>query len=197
MKLKTQSIFFSTLIVLALLIQASSGLWSLRFASNQDNKTRVVELFTSSYNTVVALERLAEEGVLSDPVAKSIAKEILISNEYNQTEYVFVADENLVFLAAPHDPQLHGTSFHEFRDSDGNSVGEILQEVTSGRAGEMVEYHWNQRREDGTVEDKLSIAEETPRWGWYVGTGIGFDEVNERFWGGGKIPVNSIHSYYF
>ncbi|MDK9759626.1 methyl-accepting chemotaxis protein, partial [Vibrio sp. D173a] len=47
---------------------------------------------------------------------------------------------------------------------------------------QIVEYTWTQKLPDGTIEEKLSIAEKTPHWGWVVGTGIGFNEVNSRFW---------------
>ncbi len=186
MKLKTQSILFSGLIVLAVFIQASTGLWSLKSSSDQDNKTRVMEIFNSSYNTILSLETLAQDGVMTDAEAKVVATRILRNNVYNDTEYVFVADEKLTFVAAPHDPHLHGTSFHDFKDSHGESIGTLLQEVTKGRINEVVEYTWTQRHEDGSVEHKLSVAEVSPRWGWYVGTGIGFDEVNARFWGGAQ-----------
>ncbi len=101
---------------------------------------------------------------------------------YHKSEYVYVADEKLNFVAAPLDPQIHGTSFHEFKDGKGNSVGEILQKAVDKANGQLARYKWTQKQADGSIEDKLSIAKLSPRWRWVVGTGIGFNEVNERFW---------------
>ncbi len=186
MKLKNQVIFFSVAVMLALLVQATSGLWSLRAASTEDNKSRVVQLFKSSFNTIATLESLANSGELTDNQAKEIAVNILKENKYKNNEYVFVADENMIFLAAPHDPQIHGTSFHDFKDSNGNSVGEIMISATKMNPNQIAEYHWTQLQQDGSIEEKLSIAQKSPRWGWYVGTGIGSQEVDARYWANAK-----------
>ncbi|MGV2990352.1 methyl-accepting chemotaxis protein [Vibrio sp. E150_011] len=182
MKLKTQTYLLSAIILSAMIVVTVTGLWALRLASDSDNKARVTELFTSAYSTVVQLEILADEGVISVDDAKMIATRVLRNNIYKDNEYVYVADEHMKFIAAPLDPQLHGTSFHDFTDSSGNSVGNIIMTALGGRQGHLVEYEWSQKLPDGSVESKLSIAERTPKWQWVVGTGIGFNEVNQRFW---------------
>ncbi|RJX70649.1 methyl-accepting chemotaxis protein [Vibrio sinensis] len=182
MKLKTQAYILAAIILAALLALTITGLWTLRVASSLDNKTRVTELFTSAYSMLTEVEKMAADGTLGEQQAKSIATRLLRNNIYKDNEYVYVADENMMFIAAPLDPQLHDTSFHDFRDSSGNSVGQLIQDVLSRSNGELVEYTWKQQLADGSIEEKLSIAEKTPRWGWVVGTGIGFHDVNARFW---------------
>ncbi|GAL13512.1 N-acetylglucosamine regulated methyl-accepting chemotaxis protein [Vibrio astriarenae] len=182
MKLKTQTYLLSGGILLALLAVTLIGLSTLRMASNQDNATRVTELFRSTYSTLVEIENMARRGEMSETEAKELATQLLRSNIYNDSEYVYVADEDMVFIAAPLDPELHGTSFHDFKDASGHSVAEILLRSISSTSHGIAEYEWTQRKTDGSVETKFSIAQKTPDWGWVVGTGIGFDEVNARFW---------------
>ncbi|MBY6199508.1 methyl-accepting chemotaxis protein [Vibrio hangzhouensis] len=189
MTLRKQTYLLSIIILLALVMVMATGLWSLKVASNNDNKSRVSEIFASTYSTVVQLEQLALEGSLSEAEAKKIATRILRNNVYKENEYVYVADSNMVFIAAPLDPQLHGTSFHDFRDSSGNSVADLILKALGSSSDRLIEYTWSQRLADGTVEEKLSIAERTPHWNWVVGTGIGFNEVNERFWATAKWQV--------
>ena len=43
---------------------------------------------------------------MSEIDAKSLAQTILRNNKYHRSEYVYVADENLNFIAAPLDPEL-------------------------------------------------------------------------------------------
>ncbi|MDO6572213.1 MULTISPECIES: methyl-accepting chemotaxis protein [unclassified Gilvimarinus] len=172
----------SGLIFIGLLIITSVGLFTLRQATSDDNEARVKQLLASTYATVVEMEQLAQEGVLSDEQAQQIATRLLRDNIYHKSEYVYVADNDLNFIATPLDPQLHGTSFHEFKDGDNKSVGEILLRAVNAAGNELASYHWTQRQEDGSIEDKLSIAQRSPRWGWFIGTGIGFNEVNARFW---------------
>ncbi|MFA0057815.1 methyl-accepting chemotaxis protein [Vibrio echinoideorum] len=182
MKLKTQAYLLSGIILIALLALTATGLWTLRVASNMDNKARVTELFKSAYSILTEVEKMAIEGTLEEQQAKQLATRLLRNNVYKDNEYVYVADENMTFIATPLDPQLHGTSFNDFKDGDGNSVGQLIQRVLGNRTGQIIEYTWTQKLPDGAIEEKLSIAEKTPHWGWVVGTGIGFNEVNARFW---------------
>ncbi|HDY7453506.1 TPA: cache domain-containing protein [Vibrio vulnificus] len=182
MKLKTQAYLLSGIILIALLALTATGLWTLRVASNLDNKARVTELFRSAYSILTEVEKMAVEGKMSEPEAKALATRLLRNNIYKDNEYVYVADEKMIFIATPLDPQLHGTSFHDFRDGNGNSVGQLILGVLGRKTGQLVEYTWTQKLADGSIEEKLSIAERTPHWGWVVGTGIGFNEVNARFW---------------
>ncbi|MEZ9412381.1 methyl-accepting chemotaxis protein [Vibrio lentus] len=181
MKLKTQAYLLSGIILVALLALTATGLSTLRVASNIDNKARVTELFKSAYSILTEVEKMAIDGTLEEQQAKQLATRLLRNNIYKDNEYVYVADENMTFVATPLDPQLHGTSFNDFKDGDGNSVGKLIQRVLGNRTGQIIEYTWTQKLPDGTIEEKLSIAEKTPHWGWVVGTGIGFNEVNARF----------------
>ncbi|PAR38933.1 chemotaxis protein [Vibrio metoecus] len=182
MKLKSQAYLLSAIILAALLALTATGLWTLRVASNLDNKARVTELFNSAYSILTEVEKLAQEGKISEPEAKVLATRLMRNNLYKDNEYVYVADENMTFVATPLDPQLHDTSFNDFKDGKGNSVGRLIQDVLRNQSGKLVEYTWTQKQADGSIEEKLSIARKTPHWGWVVGTGIGFNEVNARFW---------------
>ncbi|PAR25220.1 methyl-accepting chemotaxis protein [Vibrio metoecus] len=182
MKLKSQAYLLSAIILAALLALTATGLWTLRVASNLDNKARVTELFNSAYSILTEVEKLAQEGKMSEPEAKALATRLMRNNLYKDNEYVYVADENMTFVATPLDPQLHDTSFNDFKDGKGNSVGRLIQDVLRNQSGKLVEYTWTQKQADGSIEEKLSIARKTPHWGWVVGTGIGFNEVNTRFW---------------
>ncbi|KJY81418.1 chemotaxis protein [Vibrio galatheae] len=182
MKLKTQAYLLSGIILFALLALTATGLWTLRVASNLDNKARVTELFRSAYSILTEVEKMAVDGTLEEEQAKTLATRLLRNNIYKDNEYVYVADEKMTFVATPLDPQLHGTSFHDFKDGDGNSVGKLILDKLGGKVGQIVEYTWTQKQADGSIEEKLSIAEKTPHWNWVVGTGIGFNEANARFW---------------
>ncbi|WP_196588985.1 methyl-accepting chemotaxis protein [Aliivibrio fischeri] len=182
MKLKNQSYVLATIIFSSLILMTATGLWTLRVASTIDNKSRVTEIFQTTYNLITNMENMVEEGKIEESKAKELTITILRNNIYKDNEYVYVADENLTFLAAPLDPQLHDTSFHEFRDSEGRSVGQILENAINQNPNGMAEYTWSLKMPDGSIDKKLSIAEKTHKWNWIVGTGIGETEVNERFW---------------
>ncbi|MFT5757867.1 MAG: methyl-accepting chemotaxis protein, partial [Alteromonadaceae bacterium] len=189
MKLKFKVGALITLILAAFLLLMITGLMTLRYASNDDNRARVEQLFKSTYNQILTLESYVKEGKIEIEQAKALATRLLRNNKYHQSEYVYVADENLIFIATPNEPELHGTSFHEFKDGKGGSVGKILQRAVTKNPQGIAQYEWTQKQKDGSIENKLSIAQKTPEWGWYVGTGIGFAEVEARFWSSAKWQI--------
>ena len=189
MSLRLKVLFLSMLIFAGLITIMLVGIFTLEKASNKDNGARVRQLLQSTFASVEQLEKMAEEGKLSDQEAKAIARRIVQNNIYSQSEYVYVADENLDFVATPLEPEYHGTSFHEFKDSHGKSVGDILLKAVNSTSEKIAEYPWTQKKPDGSIEEKLSVAMMTSRWHWVVGTGIGFQEANARFWASAKIQL--------
>jgi methyl-accepting chemotaxis protein len=177
------------LILASFLMLMVVGLTTLRIASSDDNQARVEQLFKSTFNVISEIEKYVVSGKMTEEQAKDLATQVLRENKYNKTEYVYVADENMNFIATPLDPELHGTSFNDFKDSKGSSVGNILQNAVRNNPNGIAQYEWTQKQADGSVEDKLSIAQKTPVWGWYLGTGIGFTEVEARFWSSAKWQV--------
>lgn len=122
MKLRHQILVTATLVFIALLAMVVAGLLTFRIASMADNKARINQLFLSSYSVLIEFEKMAADGALSDDQAKALATRVLRNNIYKDNEYVYVADEKMMFVATPLDPQLHGTSFDEFKDAQGQSV---------------------------------------------------------------------------
>ncbi|WP_035059373.1 methyl-accepting chemotaxis protein [Andreprevotia chitinilytica] len=188
MSLKIKAWCLSALVLLALVGIMLIGLYTMKTGANEDNKARIQQLMTSAYSTIVQLENLAAAGKLTDEQAKAIATQILRENKFHKSEYVYVTDEKLVFVATPLDPQLHGTSFNDFKDAQGGSVGAIAKAALDKSGGAMTEYWWNSAR-DGKVVDLLSVAIQTPKWHWIVGDGVSFAEANSRFWSNARWQV--------
>ncbi|WP_373974892.1 methyl-accepting chemotaxis protein [Chitinibacter sp. SCUT-21] len=181
MSLKLKAWTLSIGVLIALVAMMLVGLTTMREMSAKDNRSRIEQLMKSTYLTIVQLENMAASGKLSEEQAKQIATQILRENKYHPSEYVYVTDEKLNFVATPLDPQLHGTSFNEFKDAKGGSVGALAVAALEKSGGALTEYPWTSERE-GKVVDLLSVAAKTPRWGWIVGNGVSFAEADARFW---------------
>ncbi|MBM3117061.1 methyl-accepting chemotaxis protein [Jeongeupia naejangsanensis] len=178
----------SALVLVALLGVMFAGLFTMRHAANLDNRARIEQLMKSTYNTIAQLESAAASGMISDDEAKKIATQILRENKYHKSEYVYVTDDKLTFVATPLDPQLHGTSFNEFKDAQGKSVGAIATAALDQSGGALTQYPWTSERE-GKVVDLVSVAQRTPRWHWIVGTGVSSAEADARFWASARWQV--------
>ncbi|WOC25720.1 methyl-accepting chemotaxis protein [Pseudoalteromonas sp. N1230-9] len=183
--LKTKISLFATAIFIALCAIALLGLQSLRHASESDNIARINQLMKSTTNIVEQFELMVKNGQLDENQAKELATQVLRENKYHDSEYVYVVDNNLDFLATPHDPELHGTSFNDFKDASGNSIGRMVEKLVGNTTNKIITYHWDSVR-DGETVDLTSVVQKTPLFGWYVGTGISAKEVDERYWSTAK-----------
>ncbi|BBN80666.1 methyl-accepting chemotaxis protein [Pseudoalteromonas sp. A25] len=179
--LRIKIILFAAAIFLSLLLVAILGLQALRHASESDNIARINQLMKSTVNIVEQFEAYVQTGALNEEEAKKLATQMLRENKYHDSEYVYVVDEKLNFVATPHDPQLHGTSFNDFKDSKGSSIGRMVERLVGNKTNQIITYEWDSVR-DGEVVDLTSVVQKTPEFGWYVGTGISAKEVDERYW---------------
>lgn len=181
MSLKTKIVTFVIVLFLSLVGVAILGLQALNKSSETDNISRINQLMKSTANIVQQFEQLSDKGELTELQAKAFATKLLRENKYHNSEYVYVVDEQLKFVATPHDPQLHGTSFNDFKDASGKSVGQLVAGLVGNKTNEIITYHWDSER-DGQVVDLTSVVQKTPKWGWYIGTGISYAEANARYW---------------
>lgn len=195
LNVKTKFIVITSLILMSLVISSLTSLSSLRSLGNQNNEIRINQLFKGAYNVIVQFENMVNRGELSEIEAKEQVAKILREYKYSDNEYIYIADEKLDFIAAPLDPQLHGTSFHDFKDSNGKSVASILKKSVGNNTTSISKYYWTSER-DGNVVDITSIAQKTPSWGWYVGTGISNAEVDKQYWEAAKTLIIVIVSFF-
>ena len=181
MGLKAKIFAFVIVLFLSLLSVAILGLQVLTKASETDNIARINQLMKSTVNIVEQFEQLSNEDGFTEQQAKAFAIQMLRENKYHDSEYVYVVDEKLDFIATPHDPQLHGTSFNDFKDADGQSIGQLVASLVGNKTNQIITYHWNSER-DGQVVDLTSVVQKSPKWGWYIGTGISYAEADARYW---------------
>lgn len=179
--LRIKIILFAAAFFLSLLLVAILGLQSLRHASEIDNIARINQLMKTTVNIVEQFEQYASSGELSEHQAKQLAIEMLRNNKYHDSEYVYVVDDNLNFVATPHEPELHGTSFNDFKDAKGQSIGGMVERLVGRKTNQIITYHWDSVR-DGETVDLTSVVQKTANFGWYIGTGISYKEVDERYW---------------
>jgi len=185
MNLRAKILTFVIVLFLSFISVAILGLQVLTQASETDNIARINQLMKSTVNIVQQFELLEESGALSRTEAKKYAAQMLRENKYHDSEYVYIVDNELNFVATPHDPQLHGTSFNDFKDASGQSIGQMVAGLVGNKTNQIITYHWDSERE-GLVVDLTSVVQKTANWGWYVGTGISSAEADSRYWATAK-----------
>jgi len=185
MGLRAKIMAFVIVLFLSLVGIAMLGLQVLSQSSEADNIARINQILKSTASTIIQFEAMAERGDLTEAKAKELATQILRENKYKKGEYVYVVDEKLDFIAAPYDPQIHGTSFINFKDASGKSIGKMVERLVGSNTGTIITYYWDSKR-DGVVVDLTSVVLKTPKWGWYVGNGISSAEADARYWSTAK-----------
>ncbi|KMV29996.1 hypothetical protein AB733_15005 [Photobacterium swingsii] len=180
MTLQRKAIILVVSLVVLLLGSIYLGAMSQKQALEAANYKRVEQLLMSASKIVNTFEDLAQNGTLPEDEAKALALEVLRTNIYTPTEYVWVTDENRVFISAPLDPEIQGENFNILRDANNNDVGEILARAIGNKTDTMVDYVWSSR--NGDREALIhSVAIKTGVWGWYVGNGIANDHIFNEF----------------
>lgn len=180
MTLQRKAIILVVSLVVLLLGSIYLGATSQKQALEAANYKRVEQLLVSASKIVNTFEALAQRGEMPEEEAKRMALQVLRTNVYTPTEYVWVTDENRVFLSAPLDPEIQGENFNILRDADNRDVGEILARAIGNKTNTVVDYVWSSR--NGEREAMIhSVAIKTGVWGWYVGNGIANDHIFNEF----------------
>ncbi len=118
-------------------------------------------------------------------IAKQLATRLLRNNIYKDNEYVLsVGDENMIVCRDNLIPQLHGTSFNDFKDGDGNSVGQLIQRVLGNRTGQIsLRTPDTKSFQDGTIEENCLLQRRLR-----IGVGLSA-QVSASMWSHAS-PVN-------
>ncbi len=99
-------------------------------------------------------------------------------------EYFWVHNMDYHMLMHPYMSELEGTDMKEYEDPAGNRmVYDMVEKVRESGNG-YVEYMWPLREDLERIEEKLSYVELFEPWGWVIGTGLYYDDINQSI---GKI----------
>lgn len=196
MKLRTKSILLSLLIMFSMMTMLGVALYKEKTSLEESNYNRVAELLVSASKIIEAFEQMERNGEMTREEAQAQALKVLRANTYtDRMEYVWVSNPDQIFLSTPKEPKLHGTSWKDFKDAEGNSVFNIMQQAANKSNGRPESYIWSSER-DGNVAYIHSVVMKTPYWNWYVGNGISNQDINAQIISEIKIfvPVSIIFS---
>ena len=180
MKLRTKSVLLSLLIMFSMMAMLGVALYKEKISLEESNYNRVAELLVSASKIIEAFEQMERNGEMTREEAQSQALKVLRANTYtDRMEYVWVSNPDQIFLSTPKEPKLHGTSWKDFKDAEGNSVFNIMQRAANKSNGLPESYIWSSER-GGDITDIHSVVMKTPYWNWYVGNGISNKDINAQ-----------------
>ncbi|MGL4601874.1 MAG: methyl-accepting chemotaxis protein [Plesiomonas sp.] len=163
---------------ISIFISIAIGALKVKSSIQEDNITRLENLISNAKNTVIFFEKKAQIGEFNEETAKKLAQDTLQSYVYSDDEYIWATDENLIFVAAPLDPNIINKSFADIINKE---AAVQIRNNTDNAKGKVVTYIWQSTNGNVTTDIK-SMAVKTPGWGWYLGSGVQDKKVNDIFY---------------
>ncbi|TIC79603.1 methyl-accepting chemotaxis protein [Crenobacter intestini] len=169
------------LAVAGLLVLSALALVGQRKVMLEDRIDKVRALVESSASMIGYYEAQAREGKLAQPDAQRLALAAITAQRFDQDEYFFILDGNMVTVAHGVNPRLLGKSMDGIKDVDGQNLGQLFRTAAT-QGGGLAEYRWNKPDQEDPVGKVVWLGGASSQWGWHVGTGIYVDDIDAAFW---------------
>ena len=154
---------------------------SLNGALQDLKRHEIKSVVQTAYNVAEGYNELAVKGKLTQADAQKLAKVALRNMRYNDdADYVFIYDTQGVVQVHPAKPETEGQNMIMATDAVGKRhIKAFVDEAT--RNGEAyVDYAYE--APDGNNYDKVSYVSAFQPWGWVIGSGVLFDDIDAFFW---------------
>ncbi len=176
---------FVILIIMSILsfvaIGISAKLFSRIADRNMDSYRNVAlqnshNLVDSVRISIVALEQMEADGILTKEVAQARAKKILNKIEFTNStgkigdDYIFAFDNHDIILAHVVKNQI-GQNFHNVPEPY-KSGDQTVVNGAKDHPGEIRTVYYQLTDNKGTVTKKTAFVYKTSRWGWTFGAGM-------------------------
>jgi methyl-accepting chemotaxis protein len=133
----------------------------------------------TAYNILKFYNNRAIEGKMTLAEAKQAAVELINNTRYAGKEYFFAYDYNGITMASGQDAKLIGTNRYDIEDKKGNKFIKDMAIITKEKGEGFVTYYYPKIGET-EPSPKMSFAKAFEPWGWFLGTGIYVDNVENE-----------------
>ena len=129
-----------------------------------------------AYSIAAHYQAKAKAGEIKEPEARRMALEAIKNLRYNDNDYFWINDLNVVMVMHPIKPELNGKDLSDQKDSNGKKYFVEFVRVAKESGSGIVDYLWPK---PGTTKPvpKISFVKLFEPWGWVVGSGIYVDDV--------------------
>ncbi|SUB01402.1 Methyl-accepting chemotaxis protein 4 [Pannonibacter phragmitetus] len=168
--------FFAACFILVISYQ----LWNLRTNLMQFKSSEVRSLVDAAIGIADTYNQLAKKGEMSIEEAQAEAKTAIRGIKFDGDNYIFGYDEKGIRLIHAQKPDTEGTNRWETKDSQGKYHIREFIDVATRSGGGYVDYYYE--APTGGHFPKTSYVGYYKDWGWVLGSGILFDNVNALYW---------------
>lgn len=176
--LQFKMIFLSTfglVILLGTLLFYVFPLYEHQFMESQ--KLSVKASIDIAYDVIRLYGEKVEHKEMSLEEAQGHVKDVIRAIRYDKTNYFFVYDTKGISIVHPINPDFEGKDRSSAKDAHGKLNIKEMMDITSSPAGEGYSYYSATKEKNGPSFDKVSYAKGYKPWGWFIGTGVYIDTV--------------------
>ena len=172
---------FSGIVFVGLILLGGISLMDMRQAMLDERHQKIQSLVAAAGGMLEGLHRQVQAGGISQEEAVRLAKAMLRTSRYEEKEYFFVLNKDMVYQVMGPAPEREGTNANDIRDPNGKYLfQEFRKVVNADPKGGFVDYHWPKPGSSAPVP-KISYVAYFAPWDWVYGTGIYLDDVEAAF----------------
>lgn len=178
--LQFKMIFLSTfglVILLGTLLFYVFPLYERQFMESQ--KAGVKASIEIAYDVIHRYGEKAEKGEMTVEEAQKHTKDIIRAIRYNKTDYFFVYDLKGYSVVHPINPDFEGKDRSGAKDASGRLNIKMMMDLANSSDGEGFAYYDAVKEKGGPSFDKVSYVKAYKPWGWFIGTGVYVDVVEQ------------------
>jgi methyl-accepting chemotaxis protein len=180
MKISTRLILLVTAALLGVAMVATVALYSLSNALLSNRQAEIVNLLQKAEHLVLDYRQQEVAGKLSREQAQLAAKQALTAFNPNRNSYFFVMRPDGNMLVHPV-AELVGRKMLGKGAVAGQTDLEAYRDGLAKNHFALVDV-LIKRSPNGPLESKLQGVVEVADWGWWIGTGFFYDDINTAFW---------------
>lgn len=175
-KIITISIISVTLITLVIICYFMPLVEQKILEEKKEGLKNVVDV---AYGMFQEYATLAQNGQMGIDEAKKQFTNRIRNLRYNDNNYFWINDMNLIMIMHPIKPELDGTDLTDNKDPNGKYLFREFVGVSRSNGSGFVDYMWPKPGEHKPVS-KTSYVKLYEPWGWIIGSGIYIDDVREE-----------------
>ncbi|SAK56612.1 methyl-accepting chemotaxis protein [Caballeronia ptereochthonis] len=180
MKLSTKLLVLVVTALVGVASVVATALYSLNASLIESRQSQIVNLLTKAEHLVQFYRRLEASGQMTRQQAQDAAKQALNQLNADKKSYYWVTDTDSINLVHPN-ASLVGTKTSGNRTPGGSTDTEAYKQGLAAHHVALVDV-LIRRAQDAPLEAKLQGVVSIPEWGWWIGTGFFYDDINATFW---------------
>ncbi|MGR5063629.1 methyl-accepting chemotaxis protein [Photobacterium sp. DNB22_13_2] len=158
-------------------------LFNAAFQANESYQSDIADRKGSMQEQVKAaislVQYYSDKYPLDQLTAQQEAKSALAAMRFDGDNYFWVIATDNRLIMHPLRQQQEGQSMQAITDASGKQHWQEMTNISRRAGSGFLDYAWI--APSGEVSEKISYVENFAKWGWVVGTGVHFLDIEERF----------------